>query len=198
MHEVLPRSCHTVVRSDRREILRLSTYFIDRSQRPRGLRCRSVVDRMTGSRVLNSCECCVLSGRILCGELFTRPEESYWVWCVSLSVIGKPQYWGPGPLGGCCAMENPVFYWLVLWILEDTSLHTQFRWSCIAETQGIVAMGINIGQLCRHSPDRSTRISRTFISTKNRFSYFATFGHKSDNIEIGEQKQYTHRIGRVK
>jgi hypothetical protein len=28
------------------------------------------------------CECCVLSGRGLCGELITRPEESYRVWRV--------------------------------------------------------------------------------------------------------------------
>jgi len=28
------------------------------------------------------CECCVLSGRGLCDELITRPEESYRVWCV--------------------------------------------------------------------------------------------------------------------
>jgi hypothetical protein len=29
-----------------------------------------------------SCECCVLSGRGLCDELGTRPEESYRMWCV--------------------------------------------------------------------------------------------------------------------
>jgi len=28
-----------------------------------------------------SCECCVLSGRGLCDELITRPEESYRLWC---------------------------------------------------------------------------------------------------------------------
>jgi hypothetical protein len=28
------------------------------------------------------CECCVLSGRGLCDELITCPEESYWLWCV--------------------------------------------------------------------------------------------------------------------
>jgi hypothetical protein len=28
------------------------------------------------------CDCCVLSGRGLCDELVTRPEESYRVWCV--------------------------------------------------------------------------------------------------------------------
>jgi hypothetical protein len=51
MHEVLPRSCYTVVRSDRRGTLRLSTYFIGRSRWPCGLRCRSVVARLTGSRI---------------------------------------------------------------------------------------------------------------------------------------------------
>ena len=29
-----------------------------------------------------SCECCVLTGRGLCDELITRPEESYRLWCV--------------------------------------------------------------------------------------------------------------------
>jgi hypothetical protein len=28
------------------------------------------------------CECCVLSGRGLCEELITLPEESYRLWCV--------------------------------------------------------------------------------------------------------------------
>ena len=30
------------------------------------------------------CECCVLSGRGLCDELITRPEESYRLWCVDV------------------------------------------------------------------------------------------------------------------
>ena len=34
------------------------------------------------------CECCVLSGKGVCGELITRPEESYRACvCVSLSII---------------------------------------------------------------------------------------------------------------
>jgi len=28
------------------------------------------------------CDCCVLSGRGLCDELITRPQESYRLWCV--------------------------------------------------------------------------------------------------------------------
>ena len=36
------------------------------------------------ARVCVSCECCVLSGRGLCDELITRPEESYRMWCIVL------------------------------------------------------------------------------------------------------------------
>ena len=40
-------------------------------------------------------KCCVLSGRGLCDELITRPEESYRMWCVVVcdletSRIGAP------------------------------------------------------------------------------------------------------------
>jgi hypothetical protein len=29
-------------------------------------------------------ECCVLSGRGVCDELITRPEETYRLWCVAV------------------------------------------------------------------------------------------------------------------
>jgi hypothetical protein len=35
-----------------------------------------------GAWMFVCCECCVLSGRGLCDELITRPEESYRLWCV--------------------------------------------------------------------------------------------------------------------
>jgi len=35
-----------------------------------------------GTWICVCCECCVLSGRGLCDELITRPEESYRLWCV--------------------------------------------------------------------------------------------------------------------
>ena len=46
------------------------------------------------------CECCVLSGRGLCDEMFSRPEESYllrcvWVWSWSLLEEAVAQ-WGSG------------------------------------------------------------------------------------------------------
>jgi hypothetical protein len=56
-----------------------------RSQWPRGLRRRSAAARLLrfwvrippGAWKSVCCECCVLSGRGLCDELITRPEESY-------------------------------------------------------------------------------------------------------------------------
>jgi len=52
------------------------------------------------------CECCVLSGRGLCDELITRPEESYRLWCVV--VCDREISWmrRPWPAGGCRAKKN--------------------------------------------------------------------------------------------
>ena len=49
------------------------------------------------------CECCVLSGRGLCDELITRPEESYRLWCVvvcDLEETNLVNEEGQGQLGG--------------------------------------------------------------------------------------------------
>ena len=48
-----------------------------------------------GEWIFVCCECLVLSGRGLCDELITRPEESYRLWCVVVcdletSRIGAP------------------------------------------------------------------------------------------------------------
>jgi hypothetical protein len=58
---------------------------ICRSQWARGLRRRSAAARLLRSSVrippgewmFVCCECCLLSGKDLCDELITRPEESY-------------------------------------------------------------------------------------------------------------------------
>jgi len=57
----------------------------------RGLRRGSAAARLLGLKIRIPpaawmsvcCECCVLSGRGLCEELITRPEESYRAWCVA-------------------------------------------------------------------------------------------------------------------
>jgi len=60
---------------------------LNRSQWPHGLRRRSTAARLLGLCVRMAwmfvcCVCCVLSGRGLCDELITRPEESYRLWYV--------------------------------------------------------------------------------------------------------------------
>ena len=55
---------------------------------------RSWVRIPPGAWIFVCCECRVLSGRGLCDELITRPEESYRLWCVvcnlETSRIGAP------------------------------------------------------------------------------------------------------------
>jgi len=53
-----------------------------------------------------SCECCVLSGRGLCDELITRPEESYRLWCVV--VCDQETSWmrRPWPALDCSAIRK--------------------------------------------------------------------------------------------
>ena len=74
----------------KRLIYAVSNISVCRSQWPRGLRRRSAAARLLRLRVrippgtwMSVCrECCVLSGRGLCDELITRPEESYGLSCV--------------------------------------------------------------------------------------------------------------------
>ena len=46
------------------------------------------------------CECCVLSGRGLCDELITRPEESYRLWCVVVCDLETSRMRRPWPALG--------------------------------------------------------------------------------------------------
>ena len=63
--------------------LRYDTTLHGRSQWPRGLRRGSAAARLLrlwvrippGTWIFVCCECCVLSGRGLCDELITRPED---------------------------------------------------------------------------------------------------------------------------
>jgi len=94
-----------------------SNYFLhvqrndSRSQLPRGLRRRFAAARLL--RLLRlcvrippeewmivCCECCVLSGRGLCNELITRPEESYRLWCVVVCDLETSWMRRPWPNGG--------------------------------------------------------------------------------------------------
>ena len=62
---------------------------------PRSQQVRSWVRIPPGAWIFVCCDCRVLSGRGLCDELITRPEESYRLWCIVVcdletSRIGAP------------------------------------------------------------------------------------------------------------
>ena len=80
-----------------------------RSQWPRVLRRRSTAARQLrlwvrippGTWMFVCCECCVLSGRGLCDELITRPEESYRLWCVVVCDLETSWMRRSWPTEGC-------------------------------------------------------------------------------------------------
>ena len=51
-------------------------------------------------------ECCVLSGRGLCDELITRPEESYRLWCVVVCDLETSWMGSSWPAGGCSSRNQ--------------------------------------------------------------------------------------------
>jgi hypothetical protein len=85
-----------------------------RSQWSRCLRRRSAAAHLLrlwvripqGAWMPVCCDCYVLSGRGLCDELITRPEESYWLWRVV--VCDQETSWmrRPCPTGGCRAKNK--------------------------------------------------------------------------------------------
>jgi hypothetical protein len=85
-----------------------------RSQWPRGLRRRSAAARQLRLWVrippqvwmFVCCVCCVLSGRGLCDELITRPEESYRLWYVVVCDLETSRMRRAWPALGRSATER--------------------------------------------------------------------------------------------
>ena len=87
------------------------------SQWPRGLRRRSAAARLLRSWVwippggMDICMLCVLSGRGLCDELITRPEESYRLWCVAVCDLETSWMRRPWPaLGPQRHRKKKIFF----------------------------------------------------------------------------------------
>ena len=57
-----------------------------------------------------SCECYVLSGRGLCDELITRPEESYRLWCVIVCDLEASRLRMPRQALGRSATEKKSMF----------------------------------------------------------------------------------------
>jgi hypothetical protein len=104
----------TDILPDDQYIFMIVSRSIRRSQWPRDLRRRSTAARLlrswvqipTGAWMFVCCVCCVLSGRGLCDELVTRPEENYRLWRVV--VCDQETSWTRGRESalGCRAREN--------------------------------------------------------------------------------------------
>jgi hypothetical protein len=84
----------TLHHPDNVQVFTRSKFARSRSRWPRGLRRRSAAVRRLGLWVQIPpeawmsvcCECCVSSGKGLCDEMITRPEESYRLFCVCVCV----------------------------------------------------------------------------------------------------------------
>ena len=95
-------------------ILQYYNTDVCRSQWPRGLKRRSAAARLLKLWVRIPpvawmsvcCECCVLSGRGLCDELITRPEESYRLWCVVVCDLETSWMRRPWPTGGLLRQQK--------------------------------------------------------------------------------------------
>jgi hypothetical protein len=82
------------------------------------------------------CECCVLSGRGLCDELITRPEESYRLCCVVVCDLEKQTSWmrRPRPTRGLSRQEKKKYEITILSLSVTpcrlVEMHGHFRETC--------------------------------------------------------------------
>ena len=68
------------------------SYIYSAGERPVAARLlRSWVQIPPGAWMFVCCECRVLSGRGLCDELITHPEESYQLWCAVVCDLETSQ-----------------------------------------------------------------------------------------------------------
>ena len=98
--------------------------YICQSQWPRGLRRGSAATRPLrswgrippGAWIFVCCECCVLSGRGLCNELITRPEESYRMRCIDLCDLETSWMRRPWPAGSYRAPKKYICVYIYIYI----------------------------------------------------------------------------------
>ena len=74
------------------------------------------------------CECCVQSGRALCDEVITRPEESCRLWCVVMFDQENSWMRRPWPTGGlpCLKHSNNNKDSMTWYLLQRVSANKKF------------------------------------------------------------------------
>ena len=113
-HVVKSRDKITFIGVQQQQQQQCCNLWICRSQWPRVLRRRSAAARLLGlwvrippgAWIFVCCECCVLSGRGLCDDLITHPEESYRMWCVVVYDLETSWMRRPWSTGGCRAKNK--------------------------------------------------------------------------------------------
>ena len=113
-HVVKSRDKITFIGVQQQQQQQCCNLWICLSQWPRVLRRRSAAARLLGlwvrippgAWIFVCCECCVLSGRGLCDDLITHPEESYRMWCVVVYDLETSWMRRPWSTGGCRAKNK--------------------------------------------------------------------------------------------
>ena len=94
----------------------------------------------TGAWMFAWCECYVLSGRGLCDELITRPEESYRLWKNHHILTGPPVFWR------CHTMAHVPLIFLSEWREFPSAL-------CLAGKKNLMTARVFMLLKSRASPD---------------------------------------------
>jgi hypothetical protein len=79
------------------------------------------------------CDCCVLSGRGLCDELITRPEESYRLWCVVVCDLETSRMRRPWPALGRSATEKKAYSDIRLFLTHPRDMFRPKVWTIIRQ-----------------------------------------------------------------
>ena len=97
------------------QVIILATYFTRQSKCATARLLRLWVRIRAGAWMSICCECCVLSGRSLCDELITHPEESYWLCCVVVCDLENSWMRRPRPTGAVAPKTNRTkfTYWVI-------------------------------------------------------------------------------------
>jgi hypothetical protein len=70
------------------------------------------------------CDCCVFSGRGLCDELITRPEESYRLWCVVVCDLETSWMRRPWPTGADAPSKKDSTHGFIQFWIQRTAQAT--------------------------------------------------------------------------
>ena len=163
---------------------------VSRSQWPHGLRRRSSGARLLrswvrippGSWIFVCCECRVFSGRGLCNELITRPEESYRLWCVVVCDLKTSRMRRPWPALGRSATKKMVVHIVTTghkWLSTDEA-----KWNCgsiWARTIGNSKTLIYIfwkDNFENHLPTLNSTLNLPALYFHNSMWYYGTFAWK--------------------